>query len=1362
MSTSSPNWSLEFMNNPLNIQQRMLDRFEEYAGGDYIVDPNNVVSFSMEMFAELTADATSEMDKKMQSIYPSRSQNTSDLYKHMSDYDYIHLFSSPASATIQVSLDKTYLMKHALDVPGTSYKKVVIPKTTKITIGTHSFGLYYPVEIRINPASETFSVVYDTTVVNPLYPVQNNVLEHSFRQYDNLKLLYIQLPVWQFETKVHREELIAGTGFTKTFSYNDKFYAIRCFAETYETDEGADTPTWAERELSLSLNNQTYDHTNPTAVFTILPETKECKVHIPYVYFTEDRIRGLLRIEIYTTAGSLNYVIPTNTTEYCAMGFFTEDISAEEAMYAEPLRTIPAIAAVPLNTVIKGGTNGMTYDELRDCVINDTFSDKPLQTPDDVDAYWKKRKYVTTLYRDGITDRVFISHAKLTDASGAVIGAATISTQINLDKLSEYGTIHANDAMEDTYTILPSTIYKFDEASGTCIPLTTREMVDLEAMSPFDKVNAYNTNSYTISPYHLQICTKGKYPTTITYDLRDTAVIQREFIGENKSTASQLTLFTAKFAHAMKESKYTLDMVVSRTDDLKDIDVQIEETGPNGETMVAAENFIVVVVADTIYDKKIYAKSTFLSRESDLDIYTLNIPTEYDLYQIDNRHGLGIKNVFKDDDGSVDHIVSLDSNFTILLCAKRNIISESEYQETYVETALPSEYNEYAVLSEQKIVVRLGSVIHELDQRMSLSYDKAEYDTYKTTRFNTLDYPIYRRDNNGAIEYTIDAATGEVRLNELYGAGTITMITEDTEKEITFNEDNVRDYINHVFKYQSNAGVSEEITITNDNASGLVGKTGYVTIPRTPRFTITGAYSPTSEDSPVLGTYDSAAPAMLGALSSSADMWNKDNIYVDTTSSSISTDKYRIRAVDALLVALRLATSSIDGILTTPTALPKVGREGVFVFVTNDAVGTDSGQSSMTNPHYGYIKSSSSVEDKECPARLYTWADGHWVSLIGCESLDTVRRIIKSRNGTVTTADDDNVEHTSHPVFYGYAYILEIIEDSTKTPIDRIDDVDGLGDLLHVAWLTKSTLSSSSAVEYPDFSECQTVVTEVDSNDNEVIIDTDVYWKNNVNQWPWDVKDWCRIRSIVLYADETNTNVMNMNQVSLDETFGISFDAQGSSKFCQYITGQLILDEYGQPRATKSRNIVYLIDMLQMDAKLAISNVTEYADYPDSVCEQMSGYFDDIGEAKPKLFPNSRIFFEPLKSFGSSMFIVNGVQKQLPLDITMGFRLYVNKSAAEDLNLLDTLKEQVTVIIDNKLSEGIVNCSDIAKEIATTISDSVQHVDVLGINGDQDLQTMTCNDTNIRPHLKHMLKLLDDGTTIDVERGLTIEIVVVD
>lgn len=1360
MSTSSPNWSLEFMNNPLNIQQRMLERFEEYAGGDYIADPNNVVSFSMEMFAELTADATSEMDRTMESIYPSRSQNTSDLYKHMSDYDYIHLFSSPASATIQVSLDKTYLMKHALEVPGTAYKKVVIPKTTKITIGTHSFGLYYPVEIRINPASETFSIVYDTTESNPLYPIQNNVLEHSFRQWDNLKLLYIQLPVWQFETKIYREELIAGTGFTKTFGYTDKFYAIRCFAETYETDEGAEEPTWNERELSLSLNNQTYDHTNPTAVFTVLPESNECKVHIPYVYFTEDRIRGVLRIEIYTTAGALNYVIPTNTTEYCAMGFFTEDITEEEAMYAEPLRTIPAIAAVPLNTVIKGGTNGMSYDELRDCVINDTFSDKPLQTPDDVDAYWKKRKYVTTLYRDGITDRVFISHAKLTDASGAVIGAATIGTQINLNKLSEYGTIHKNESVADTYTILPSTIYKFDEASGTCIPLTTREMVDLESMSPFDKVEAYNRNSYTISPYHLQICTKGKYPTTITYDLRDTAVIQREFIGENKSTASQLTLFAAKFAHATKDSKYTLDMVVSRTDDLKDVLAQNETTGPNGETMVSAENFIVVIAADTIYDKKIYAKATFLSRESDLDIFTLNIPTLYDLYQINNRHGIGVSGVFTDDDGASDHIMSLDSNLTIMLCANKSIISDAEYLESSVFTTLPSRIGDiegigenFMVLSEQKIVVRLGSVIHELDQRMALSYDKAEYDTYKTTRFNTLDHPIYRRDNNGAIIYEVDPVTGKVELEELYPEGTIAMITEDTEKEITFSEDNINDYVNSVFKYRTSSGASEEVTITNENKAGLIGLTGYVTIPRTPRFTITGAYSSTSEDSPVLGTYDSVEPAGLGALSGSADMWNKDNVRVNIQSNSITVDKYRVRAVDALLVALRIAETSANGILTSPTLLPQVGREGVFIFVTNDRDASNT----VTNPKYGFIKSNADVADTDCVARLYTWADNQWVSLIGCASLADLRNIIRSRNSGATVGG-----RTSYPVFYGYAYILEVTEDSSKTPINRIQSIDGLGDLVHVAWMTKSVLSDTSSVTYPDFTECQTVITETNANDEEVVVDTDVYWKNNINQWPWDVKEWCRIRPIVLYKDSSNTERMDMNQVTIDDTFGIRFDAQGSSKFCQYITGQLILDEYGQPRVTKNRDIVYLIDMLQMDAKLAIATTTEYTNYPDSVCDQMSGYFDDIGEAKPKLFPNSRIFFEPLKSFGSSTFVVNGVQKQLPLDITMGFRLYVNKSAAEDLNLLDTLKEQVTVIIDNKLSEGIVNCSDIAKEIATTISDSVQHVDVLGINGDQNLQTMTCSDTNIRPHLKHMLKLLDDGTTIDVERGLTLEIVVVD
>ena len=70
--------------------------------------------------------------------------------------------------------------------------------------------------------------------------------------------------------------------------------------------------------------------------------------------------------------------------------------------------------------------------------------------------------------------------------------------------------------------------------------------------------------------------------------------------------------------------------------------------------------------------------------------------------------------------------------------------------------------------------------------------------------------------------------------------------------------------------------------------------------------------------------------------------------------------------------------------------------------------------------------------------------------------------------------------------------------------------------------------------------------------------------------------------------------------------------------------------------------------------------------------------------------------------------------------------------------------------------------TEIAKLIKEANSDSVRYVDVLGIDGDQKLQTMRCVDPEVRPHLKHELQLEDDGVTITLTRGLDIEFVVAD
>ena len=69
-------------------------------------------------------------DNVRPAVYPSRAVTTVDLLKHISDYDYVDIFSAPCSATIMLIVEKNYIMTHSVAVPGKEYKKNISYKTS--------------------------------------------------------------------------------------------------------------------------------------------------------------------------------------------------------------------------------------------------------------------------------------------------------------------------------------------------------------------------------------------------------------------------------------------------------------------------------------------------------------------------------------------------------------------------------------------------------------------------------------------------------------------------------------------------------------------------------------------------------------------------------------------------------------------------------------------------------------------------------------------------------------------------------------------------------------------------------------------------------------------------------------------------------------------------------------------------------------------------------------------------------------------------------------------------------------------------------------------------------------------------------
>ena len=264
----------DMLRNPLSIQKTILDDFsirlddKEYE----IVDANNPFMFMLETFARTVSQYTVSMDTKLNSLYPRRATTTKELYHHVSDYDYVGFFSSPASIRLSIMLHKEYIIENAIQVPGTNYKLIVIPKDTVFSIGRFKFSLYYPVHIRINSIVQNVTAVYDTTHSNPLHSLQKHGIDTSETTYGGISLIQLSFEVYQFDKTIIDEVVSPNLGFAKKYKYEDRFYAIRAFDTLNDT------------ELAYSMSDVTYDPSNPTINLKVYPELNEIEISIPQIY----------------------------------------------------------------------------------------------------------------------------------------------------------------------------------------------------------------------------------------------------------------------------------------------------------------------------------------------------------------------------------------------------------------------------------------------------------------------------------------------------------------------------------------------------------------------------------------------------------------------------------------------------------------------------------------------------------------------------------------------------------------------------------------------------------------------------------------------------------------------------------------------------------------------------------------------------------------------------------------------------------------------------------------------------------------------------------------------------------------------
>ncbi len=718
----------QVLTNPGIVQNLAITEMQNRLGGLYsIADPNNGFNLMLEYGSSVFAQFTRGTENKFEALYPKRATTAQNLYAFMSDYDYVNLTASPASISLRLVLDSDWVIANAVayDI---NYNKIVIPATSSFMLSARLYGLYYPIQLLVNRTTNAITVLYDTSVANPLQALSSNLLEEvsEFSQ-GGINLISLVFPAYQFKTTSYTETLVNTTGFNKTYPYTDNFYAARVYSSS---DNGV---TW--QELAYSLSQSVYDVTVPTVLMTLLEDNQSIQLQIPQIYFTNNLIGRKLQIFFYTTDGALNVAIPQADASAIQVNFDTTS-----SVYAACLSQPPiCIIALYNQTTIVGGSNALTFEQLRTAVVNGTLYDDTPITPLQLAAAAQKAGYMLNKYLDNITQRIYFASATLTTPDSRVVPVAVSGVLLNQSFLSGNPStiLSYNDS---TYTILPTTIFKYSPTTNTSQPLTDDEVHWLSSLSPAALVTELNTNLYTRQPFHIVLNTSAKYPAAKTYNLLTPQTTSLIFVKENVHSAAQLSITNAVITSEDNGTGgFTITMGVKRSAALAGL--------------TALGNFKLILLTKLNSTTPVTLEATCISSTNSIDEYSLFLPTTYQITAINSFvtqvTSLGV---------SVLGEMPLQASFDIRLCVLQSLYPTIPQDSDLVLGVDSSYTSTYLVVSQQTMDITFGEDLSSLIfNTVTTTFGPTLYATYPETTYYTQATDVYLSSGTSFVYRTLPA-----------------------------------------------------------------------------------------------------------------------------------------------------------------------------------------------------------------------------------------------------------------------------------------------------------------------------------------------------------------------------------------------------------------------------------------------------------------------------------------------------------------------------------------------------------------------------------------------------------------------------
>lgn len=729
----------QYIFNPALIQQRVIEALSRGLNGEIdIVDPNNPFIFCLGASACNTAAFVDWNQAATRQQYPIVAASMADLYRHMSDKDYIDRFAKPVTARFTFILAKNEVRNAMVLDRDTNINKLRLPRNMVVRAGEVPFSLQYPVEIR-ELIHDGLQVVYLTDKTTPLQTLSTNIIDWKLIT-DSAGVEYISfdLELSQFQIVSTYMDLGASSGFKTTMQFPDEFYYARVWRQN-PTDY-----TWSE--ILTTHSRQVYDFTTPTALLTV--REGELDVVIPPVYINADLIDGKVRVDCYVSRGAMDLRLESVSTGDYEVEWLNVDPSDDD-VYTAPTRSL-ANVLVYSTAYARGGRSALTLEELKARMISNSIGTQHLPvTPQQTRTTLEDAGFSLTRSVDNVTSRMLWASRAMPKSSDEKILTAASATLATVKMvLGEASSIYGAYDNGIRVSLTSSCLYR--QSAGITRPLTVQQYSNLRSMAAQDLSDTLSEIQHYYSPFTYVLDASTDTFEMRAYYMDAPAVSARSFVEDNPTTLYQVGSGSL-MSLSRNATGYELTILTKSNDEFR----QLEDT----------EIFAQLSFKSQGQDTPLYVMGSIVMEPKERERYiTFKIETRQD---IDALHQLYLTGDMGTNEGEA-RPVNLTQWFDVVYFTRAKV--GSAWSPITADTMIYQKKvgDTYRAICHERILLRFGAHLPNLWSMSRSVTDTIPYKTYASTVYYVHEENVYETNEKGL---KFDVVDGKVVYRTKYAKG---------------------------------------------------------------------------------------------------------------------------------------------------------------------------------------------------------------------------------------------------------------------------------------------------------------------------------------------------------------------------------------------------------------------------------------------------------------------------------------------------------------------------------------------------------------------------------------------------------------